>query len=357
MKMTCKKLYKHAVFLLTAAILFFSSCQKDPEPAPPVGEFENAVFVVNEGNFTAGNASLTYYNYNTGEVSQQVFYRINGAPLGDVANSITFDENSIYVVVNNSHVVYKIDAVTGKYQAKTTGLTSPRHLLKIDNQRALISDLYEKNLTLINTENMEIISRVPLGRTSENLLNYGNKVFVTNWSAFQQDKLNNMVVVIDTNNIQMVDSIQVGIEPNSMVLDKDNYLWVLCSGGFLNEELPSLWKIDPDNKNVLLHMEFPDINSSPNSLDINKTGDTLYYLNKNIYRMAVSTDQLPDNYFIRAGGNDSFYTLGVSPESHIYVTDANDYTRNGVVNRYNPNGVLVQKFETGIVPGDIGFMY
>jgi len=115
--------------------------------------------------------------YNTGEVSQQVFYRINGAPLGDVANSITFDENSIYVVVNNSHVVYKIDAVTGKYQAKTTGLTSPRHLLKIDNQRALISDLYEKNLTLINTENMEIISRVPLGRTSENLLNYGNKVF------------------------------------------------------------------------------------------------------------------------------------------------------------------------------------
>jgi len=62
-----------------------------------------------------------------------------------------------------------------------------------------------------------------------------------------------------------------------MVLDKDNYLWVLCSGGFLNEELPSLWKIDPDNKNVLLHMEFPDINSSPNSLDINKTGDTLYY--------------------------------------------------------------------------------
>jgi len=104
-------------------------------------------------------------------------------------------------------------------------------------------------------------------------------------------------------------------------------------------------------------MEFPDINSSPNSLDINKTGDTLYYLNKNVYRMAVSTDQLPDNYFIRAGGNDSFYTLGVSPESHIYVTDANDYTRNGVVNRYNPNGVLVQKFETGIVPGDIGFMY
>ena len=344
------------MIVVLVIVLSLDSCEKEEKPAPPIGEFQNAMFVVNEGNFTAGNASLTYYNYKTSAVSQQVFYRINGAPLGDVANSITFDENSIYIVVNNSHVVYKINAVTGKYQAKTTGLTSPRYILKIDNQRALVSDLYENNLTLINTENMEIISRIALGRTSENLLKYGNEIFITNWSAFQQDKPNNMIMIVDSENLQVTDSTEVGMEPNSMVLDKNNHLWVLCSGGYLNEEVPTLWKIDPENKDVLMRLEFPDLNSSPDNLHINKTGDTLYYLNKNVYRMAISTTQLPDNYFVRAGENDNFYALGVSPGSDVYVTDANDYTRNGTVYRYTPGGVLVQKFEAGIAPGDIGFI-
>ena len=336
-------------------LLLTASCGKE-EQAPPVGEFQYAVFILNEGNYTAGNASLTYYNYETGEVHPQVFYRINGAPLGDVANSITIDGTSIYLVVNNSHVVYKIDKLSGKYQAKATGLTSPRHLLKIDNQRALVSDLYEKSLTLINTENMEIISRVPQGRTSENLLNYGNKVFVTNWSAFQQEVPNDVVMVIDIQNMQLEDSLQVGIEPNSMVLDKNNKLWVLCSGGFMNEELPTLWKINPEDNTIVRRFDFPDINTSPTRLCLNRTGDTLYYINKDVFRMAVTDNRLPDQAFIIAGKGTNLYGLGVSPRSEIYATDANDYTRNGTVFRYGPDGKLKQTFEAGIVPGNIAFL-
>ncbi len=345
-----------SAWMLMLLMLLAVSCNKeDDNPAPPEGTFQHAVFIVNEGNFTAGNASLTYYNQQTGEVQPQVFYRVNGAPLGDVANSIRCDENSIYIVINNSHVVYKINALTCKYEAKLTGLTSPRQLLPLGDGRAVISDLYEKNLVLVNTENMEIISRISLGRTSESMVLSDNKIFVANWSAFQQEQVNNMIMVVDDATMQLTDSIQVGIEPNSMVQDKEGRLWVLCSGGFMNDELPTLWKLDPDNNEVVETFTFPEINSSPHHLCVNETGDSLYFLNGGVYRMAYTETELPLTPFIQAGDQVNYYSLAVSSQGDVYVTDANDFTRNGTVFRYAPDGTLKQKFEAGIIPGVIGF--
>lgn len=340
---------------LLVFLMVFSSCKKD-EKKDLSGEFQNAVFIVNEGNFTAGNASLTYYNNKSSEIELQVFYRKNDAPLGDVANSISFDENSIYIVVNNSHVVYKINSQTGIYKANTAQLTSPRHFLKVDNQRGLISDLYENNLTLVNPENMEVISKIPIGRTSENLLKVNNEVFITNWSAYNQDKLNNMLLVLNTSSMEITDSIQVGIEPNSIVLDNENNLWVLCSGGFMNDELPSLWKINSSNHQIIRKFEFADITTSPIKLSINKTSDTLYFLNNCVFQMAIFDNNLPVDCFISPEEDVNFYSLGISPTSEIYVTDANDYNRNGDVYRFSPKGILKEKFEAGIIPGAIGFM-
>ena len=341
--------------LFVGIVLLFSSC-KNEEPAPAVGEFQNAVFVVNEGNFTNGNASLTYFNHQTSEVEQQVFYRKNNAPLGDVANSISFDENSIYIVVNNSHVVYKINSITGLYEAKTPELTSPRNLIIIDEHRALISDLYENNLTVVNTLNMEIISKIEIGRTSENLLKLDNEVFITNWSAYNQELKNNMVLVLNTLSMEITDSIQVGVEPNSMVLDNDNNLWVLCSGGFMNEERASLWKIDAKTKLVQKRFNFEDINSSPTKLNISPSANTLYFINKDIFQMDISGSSLSAIPFVLASETNNFYSLGIGFDSDIYITDANDYSRNGEVYRYSASGIIKEQFEGGLIPGAIGFM-
>lgn len=350
-----KTIFHNNYVIFFAILLSFSSCKKE-EPTTSIGEFQNAVFIVNEGNFTSGNASLTYFNHKTSELEQQVFYRKNNTPLGDVANSISFDENSIYIVVNNSHVVYKIDSETGVYQANTAELTSPRHLLKIDNHRALISDLYENNITVINTDNMEVISKIPIGRTSENLLEIDNEVFITNWSAYNQELKNNMVLVLNTLSMKITDSIQVGIEPNSMVLDKENNLWVLCSGGFMNEEKPSLWKIDAITKQIIKTYEFEEITSSPTNLKINNTKDTLFFLNTCVYRMSINDNILPDICFISPEEGSNIYSIGISPNSNIYITDANDYSRNGEVYRYSASGFLKETFEAGMIPGAIGFM-
>jgi len=63
---------------------------------------ERGVLILNEGNFMYGNSSLSYYNPVTGKVVNDVFYRQNGVPLGDVAQSAVIYGGELYVVLYNS---------------------------------------------------------------------------------------------------------------------------------------------------------------------------------------------------------------------------------------------------------------
>ena len=47
-------------------------------------------------------------------------------------------------------------------------------------------------------------------------------------------------MVIDNTTDEVIDSIEVGIEPESMVIDKNNMLWVLCNGGWTRENFAEL---------------------------------------------------------------------------------------------------------------------
>ncbi|PLX11646.1 MAG: hypothetical protein C0598_07770 [Marinilabiliales bacterium] len=344
------------LFLIIMIIIStFTSCKKD-EPHIEVTEFKNALFIINEGNFTTGNSSLTYYNRETSETIQNVFFRKNNAPLGDVAYSISIDNESIYLVVNNSHTIYKTDKNTGIYQGKIDNLTSPRYLLKVNDSIAFVSDLYENNITMINTKKMSVSNKLDIGRTYQNLIKVGKQIFITNWSAFNKDKENNMLMIIDTESMQLTDSIQIGTEPNSIVKDKNDNLWILCSGGFMNEQKPSLWKIDPVNKQILNKIEFSDITTSPTNLCINPAGDSLYYLNRDVYKMSITESSIPQNFFVKQEENINFYSLAISPENQIFIGDANDYNRNGEIYRYSSGGNLIYQFEAGIIPGNMAFM-
>lgn len=89
------------------------------------------LFISNEGNFTYGNASLCYYDITDSQLvtdpdgDNDIFLSANGIPLGDVAQSVTAYGNTVYVVVNNSGVIFAIDRNTAKITGTIRGLTSP----------------------------------------------------------------------------------------------------------------------------------------------------------------------------------------------------------------------------------------
>ena len=342
--------------LVLLLLLFVAACHKDnPPPEPNPDELGKGIFIVNEGNFNSGNASLTYYETETKKTMNQLFYKQNSAPLGDVAQSITIHGERAYIVVNNSGIIYVINRKTAKYEGKITNLVSPRHLTFIDNTKAYVSDLSSSKLTIINPQDFTILGQIEMGRTSEQMLKIGDEVFVANWSDYNQSAINNQVMIVNSKQDVLIDSITVGIEPNSMVIDKNGMLWVLCSGGFENAEKPSLWQINPIEQKVLQTIEFPDINSSPTALEINKEGDKLYFINSSVFRMLINETQIPAEPFIQ-GVAELPYSISVDKQyDEIFITDALDYTRDGYVYRFNSEGQILDTIVAGIIPGGIGF--
>lgn len=343
-------------YYLFVFIITFSSCTKENNLEKIDSNFENGVFVLNEGNYTWSNASVSYINLDSNTVQNNVFLNSNRKQLGDVAQSMYVIDSLLFIVVNNSSKIEVVSLNNFQLKATIPNLLSPRYMLKIDDEIALVSDLYSRYLKIVNYKIFEVIDSIYLGKSSENLLSFENKVFVTNWSNLGMTEIeNNTIQVLDATKLTIIDSIQVNREPCGFQLDQNNNLWVLCSGSFTNTDQPALFKINPFSIEVIEKYEFP-INTSPKHLVINNEGDCLYFLNTHVYKMSIYDNTLPTEYLI-SGNAKNFYNVNVSHfTGNIFVTDAVDYTQNGVVYQYNNQGELLNNFEVKITPSDMLFI-
>lgn len=351
---------KNTMFSLLILLLGFSACTKlsDDKPYVPVdGQLGKGFFVLNQGNFTSGNASLSFFNEDSLKMTNNIFYRLNGSPLGDVAQSITLWNDEAFLVINNSAYVYVIDSKTGIYKRRIAELESPRNMQIIDQNKAYLTDFQLKGLFVFNPKTMQPLGTINTGKTTEAIVMIDEEVFVTNWSSYNQTTVNNTVQVIDVRFDKLVDSIVVALEPNSMVVDKNQKIWVLCSGGFLNEEIPALFRIDPATRSIEKRFNFPAIESSPEQLKINAAADRLYFINKDVYAMEITDEQLPANPTISSGSY-NFFALGLHPTNNtILVSDAGNYVQNGWVFRYHDDGILIDSIQAGLIPGFFGYNY
>jgi YVTN family beta-propeller protein len=348
---------RNAFFIVLAFMLLLSACKKE-STTPVELTLQDGVFIVNQGSFTVGNSSLSYFQTTNNETFQNVFSAVNNVPLGDVAQSIFIDENTAYIVVNNSGLVYAIDRWTALYKGTIDSLASPRNFLKVSDTKAYVTDLFSNSISIVNPQTYSKTGEIKVDRSTEEMAMVGSEVFVANWSGYNQSLKNNKILVVNSGNDQVVDSIQVGVEPNSMVVDKNNNLWVLCSGGFENEEIPSLWKIDPASHHVIDTLIFPELELNPVSLEISGAGDTLFYLNYGVYKMAITDTQLPESVFIPENSGRYFLTLGVDPSNgNLFISNPLDYFGDGLVYRFDKYGNYKEQFGVGIIPGAFGFNY
>ena len=139
----------HLFWLLVLAAMLFS-CKPDSPVNPSAYSIGSGVFVLNEGNFQYSNASLSFYDIQADTVCNNLFYKVNNAPLGDVAESMTLVDGKLYIVVNNSNYIYKVDANTMVCDTsnpfKITDFYSPREIHFVAPDKAYVSDLMGTNL-------------------------------------------------------------------------------------------------------------------------------------------------------------------------------------------------------------------
>ena len=77
----------------------------------------------------------------------------------------------------------------------------------------------------------------------------------------------------------------------------------------------------------------------------------LYWLNDDVWSMSVDAERVPVRPFLDNKGT-IYYGLTVNPENgDVYIADAIDYQQQGKIYRYTKEGVMVDEFYVGIIPG------
>lgn len=359
---------------LCVALTGFSlwSCSKDdPIPNEPgISVKEESLIVVNAGNFTKSNSSLTVWNQENG-ANQEAFAEANGFKLGDVAQSATVYGDLVWVVVNNSNVVFALDKTTLKEKGRIdNGIVSPRYIHFVSEDKAYVTQMYSDKIAIVDPKSYSVTGYIDVYKTNgsdgstEEMVQVGDYVYVNQWSYGQS------ILKIDARTDKEVSAYIVGLEPYSIVKDHDDNIWALCDGGGWAEnpigyEAPTLVELDL-NPGTLgkdwdkgRSFELP-LGASVSKLCSNGIGTRLYFAvnqydeeGKNIggVYMLDLTESYPQFKIVIPAGNRYLYSLTVSPISEeIFVADALDYEQNGVIYHYTSEGILIDKFEAGIIP-------
>ena len=331
-------------------LLTIISCSRTPDEPQYAGTFGEGALILNEGNFQAGNGSLSFYSYDSLKIYNDLFQTINGRPLGDVPNSIVTNSDKVYIVVNNSGKIEVLNRITLKSTGTINGLISPRNIAIVSSDKAYISSLYSDSLAIINISDYSISGYIALRRSSEAITVSDNKAYISNWLG------GNEIMVVNTLNDKIIDSIKVGNEPESMVLDRSGALWVLCNGGWSRENYAKLVQINTNTNVIAAEFTFPTKLESPSCLKIDAIGQTLYFIDNGVRKMDIYAGKLPETAFISEAGR-SFYKIEINPSNDdIFITDAGDYMQQGYVLLYRNDGSLISNQRAGIIPGSISFI-
>ncbi len=347
-----------SLYMLGVMLLFWSCEKNDPFGPQQLQQeatdnndsltFEKGVYIVNEGNFQRGNASLTYYNRQQDTLIHRLFAQQNNRPLGDVFQSIYIYKENAFLVVNNSQKIEKVSLAHFQSLQTLNTLTSPRYIEIINGHKAYVTDLYGNQINIFNPSTMTKKGNISVRGWTESIVSLNNNVFVLN-------KDSSRILKIDPSQNKILQRRKIAKSPNSMVIDKNGKIWVLCDGGLSNKYYPHLLRLS-SSLAIEASFSFDSKSSRPDNLIIDEQREVLYYINKGIYRFPIQNNALPGQTLFPPG-NKNFYALGYDTAQHeIYAADARDYQQKGVIYRIHPStGAFIDSFQSGYIPSDFAF--
>lgn len=271
-----------------------------------------------------------------------------------LAQSFYIANDKAYIVVNNSNKVEVVNANTFESNFMIDAAL-PRYFTIFNGKGYLtewVSYTESGRVSVINLSNGLSETTITTGFGAENIIEINGKLYVSN-------NFRTNVSVLDPNSNEVVQNITVGNAPGEFVLDKNEFLWVICGGGFdanfspLNNGV--FCKINTADNTVSAIIEL-GINV-PVKIAMNSTKGVIYYFKGNkVYKLGINDTSKPSSAFITENAAIGFYGIGVNPTTgNIYMGNAKGFQGNGVVFRYSSDGVPIDNFNVGIGPNGFAF--
>src|SRR5690606_26745009 len=95
------------------SVILIVSCKKDEPVDPPVSEsLSNGMVVLCEGLFQHNNSTVSWVDFSTGTIANNLFATKTGRQLGDTGNDMKRYGGKIYIVVTVSSTVEVVNATS-----------------------------------------------------------------------------------------------------------------------------------------------------------------------------------------------------------------------------------------------------
>jgi streptogramin lyase len=276
----------------------------------------------------------------------KAFEKANQKPIGDVLQSAFMYGNTLYLVVNNSGILYALNPNTLKVRKRITGFKSPRYAAA-HNGKIYISDLEANAVNVYDTLTDELKSVQILQNAKGTRSGWSEDICFWN---------QNIVAAVNDGFLWIFDpatSVSKLIEADTgskyLAIDSRNRLWIGANSGnqsslkALNQNLEEVYAKTWTKEGELTRLK------------ASLTGDTMWLIRSG--QLAGISVGSPEEEFSKVVPYTNIYGMGIDPNTgEIYVSDAGDYVSRGRWSVLNPAGdSIIYSGKTGIIPG--GFVF
>lgn len=298
------------------------------------------VVIINEGNFTRGNASLDLYQPKERKLRSSVYRQANdGLPLGDVAQDLQAYQQELWCVLNNSGSIKILDSGSFALKQEVTGLASPQYLVFWQDY-AFATDLYQRTLWKINAKDPSLITAIPLPKPAKGIAQLDKKLYLTAGASLWCFN-------------PAEDSLEQKWEHSSPLKGlsalNDSTLVYFSAD---SNQVPILYQVQPGKPPEIRHVLTQLKN--PRFLSIAAQGESVVFIDQaQLYRLSLRTGALNQLYALNQR---SIYGLATDPKNgDIYLADALDFNQSAQILRLDDTGQLIHAFEAGSISNGFYF--
>lgn len=350
------------LFPILLLLLIFASCKDKGDDSSSSGTtYDYTCIVVNQGNYSESNGSISLYNSATGAVTQEVFTTANGYKLGSIIESATLQGNHLLLMCNNEDKVVFLNASTMKEVSDpVSGIGIPRYAV-VHGGYAYVSCWQKttsggsvavaQHIAKIDLSTYKVVGSLSTTGQPEGMLLKADTLYVASGHG---------VDVYNTNTdalIKHIDTQFTSADAQQLVTDKYGRVW-LSLGSATTTSAGGFACVDPSTLSITTQFEEAKL-TYEGDMATSLAKDKIYFLysdgtvsgstpdvSTSVYSLDVDSYTVSSTPVVTGNG---FYGLGADPSTgYLYTANVNGFITNSMMYIYNTSGSKLASLMTGV---------